>query len=95
MTREFVRIFTNSSNIAFLLSVFAELNFSPETIDRYRERIECVTLDQANAAAIKVYPALFGLLHLPQKRYKDAFLSTFFTLILVFVLFFFFEKPFL
>jgi hypothetical protein len=48
----------------------------------------------ACAAVLKVHPVLFGLLYLPQKRYKDAFLSAIFTLILGFGPFFFLKGHF-
>ncbi|MDR0662170.1 MAG: glycosyltransferase 87 family protein [Holosporales bacterium] len=58
-----------------------------------RERF-WAALALACAAALKIHPVLFGLLYLPQKRYKEAFLSTVFTLILAIGPFFFLKSDF-
>ena len=44
------------------------------------------------ASALKIYPAVLGLLLLQEKRYKDVFIASIITLILVFLLFLFFKN---
>ena len=46
------------------------------------------------ASALKIYPAILGLLLLQEKRYKDIFIASIITLILVFLPFLFFKNGF-
>ena len=79
------------ANLAFLTSSFVVIFIIYYKSDNKIERlIGLIALGLASA--LKIYPVLLGFLLLQERRYKDVFIASIITLILVFLPFLFFKN---